>query len=344
MRVLFRVDASVTIGSGHIMRCITLAKALLKQGAACHFACRNNEGHLLDLLQQAGFKTLSLPAELYCEDDDALATLGLITEPYQLLVIDHYQLGQRYGRLMRQRCQNIMVIDDLANRPLDCDLLLDQNLLPNMDSRYRSLVPASCQQLLGPRYALLREEFYQQHGPRKSNHLLVSFGGSDEQNLTSLAIEAIASLKSFPITADIVIGLNNPWQVSIKQQCAQLSNVKLHIQTDAMAVLMQKAQLMLGAGGATHWERCVTGLPALVVTVAENQLATTQYLDKLGACVWLGSPANISKKTMAEKIEYYMQQPELLLSISKAAKTIISHDAGTPFIVKQILNLVAEKT
>jgi spore coat polysaccharide biosynthesis predicted glycosyltransferase SpsG len=101
---------------------------------------------------------------------------------------------------------------------------------------------------------------------------------------------------------------------------------------------------MLGAGGATHWERCVTGLPALVVTVAENQLATTRYLDKLGACVWLGSPADISKKIMAEKIEYYLQQPELLLSISKAATTIISNDAGTPLVVRQIINLVAEKT
>jgi UDP-2,4-diacetamido-2,4,6-trideoxy-beta-L-altropyranose hydrolase len=323
------------------MRCITLAKALLKQGATCHFACRNNEGHLLDLLQQAGFKTLSLPAELYCEDDDALATLGLITEPYQLLVIDHYQLGQRYGKLMRQRCQKIMVIDDLANRPLDCDLLLDQNLLPNMDSRYRSLVPASCQQLLGPRYALLREEFYQQHGPRKSNHLLVSFGGSDEQNLTSLAIEAVASLKSFPITADIVIGLNNPWQVSIKQQCAQLSNVKLHIQTDAMAVLMQKAQLMLGAGGATHWERCVTGLPALVVTVAENQQATTAYLDKLGACVWIGAYGDISSGIIADKVNYYLNKPEQLKAISEAAKRIIPQDAGTLQVVEQLTKSVA---
>lgn len=341
MRVLFRVDASVTIGSGHIMRCLTLAKALLKHGAICHFACRNNKGHLLDLLQQAGFKTLSLPAELYCEEDDALATLGLITEPYQLLVIDHYQLGQRYGKLLRQRCHKIMVIDDLANRPLECDLLLDQNLLPDMDSRYRSLVPAGCQQLLGPRYALLREEFYQPHCQRIPNHLLVSFGGSDEQNLTSLAIEAITSLKSLPVTADIVIGLNNPWQASIKQQCAQLSNVQLHIQTNAMAVLMQKAQLMLGAGGATHWERCITGLPALVVPVAENQQATTAYLDKLGACVWIGAYSDISPRIIADKVSYYLSKPEQLAAISEAAKRVIPKDTGTLQVVEQLTKSVA---
>lgn len=340
MRVLFRVDASVTIGSGHIMRCLTLAKALLKHGAICHFACRNNKGHLIDLLQQAGFKTLSLPEELYCEEDDALATLGLITEPYQLLVIDHYQLGQRYGTLLRQRCQKIMVIDDLANRPLECDLLLDQNLLPDMDSRYRSLVPAGCQQLLGPRYALLREEFYQPHCQTIPNHLLVSFGGSDEQNLTSLAIEAIASLKSLPVTADIVIGLNNPWQASIKQQCAQLSNVQLHIQTNAMAVLMQKAQLMLGAGGATHWERCVTGLPALVVPVAENQQATTAYLDKLGACICLGNTQEITLENINSQIDYLLSKPELLKEMSISAKRIITKNAGTPDVVNKVLSII----
>lgn len=344
MRVLFRVDASVTIGSGHVMRCITLALALQNHGATCHFACRNYQGHLLDLLKETGFQTFILPSELHTEYDDAFAIISLITEPYQLLVIDNYQLGQKYGQLLRQYYQKIMVIDDLANRLLECDLLLDQNLLPDMDSRYRSLLPENCLQLLGPRYALLREEFYQLHGPREPNHLLVSFGGSDEQNLTSTTVEAIASLKSFPVTADIVIGMNNPWRENLIKQCQQLENVQLHIQTHNMARLMQKAQLMIGAGGATHWERCVTGLPALVVTVAENQLATTQYLDKLGASVWLGSLANISKKIMAKKIEYYLQQPELLLSISRAAKKIIPNDSGTPLVARQILNLVAEKT
>lgn len=341
MRVLFRVDASVTLGSGHIMRCLTLAKALQKQGADCHFASRRCDGHLLAMLQQEGFHTFALPDELLSEEDDALATLAMVTQPYQLLVVDHYQLGKQFGQLLRQRCQKIMVIDDLANRPLECDLLLDQNLLPDMETRYRSLVPAGCQQLLGPRYALLREEFYQPHCQRIPNHLLVSFGGSDEQNLTSLAIEAIARLKSLPVTADIVIGLNNPWQASIKQQCAQLSNVQLHIQTNAMAVLMQKAQLMLGAGGATHWERCITGLPALVVPVAENQQATTAYLDKLGACVWIGAYSDISPRILADKVSYYLSNPEQLTAISEVAKRVIPKDTGTLQVVEQLTKSVA---
>lgn len=339
MRVLFRVDASVTIGSGHIMRCLTLAKALLKHGATCHFACRNNKGHLIDLLQQAGFKTLSLPAELYCEEDDALATLGLITEPYQLLVIDHYQLGQRYGKLLRQRCQKIMVIDDLANRPLECDLLLDQNLLPDMESRYHSLVPAGCQQLLGPRYALLREEFYQYHCSSKSNHLLVSFGGSDEHNLTALAINAIKQLKPRQVTADIVIGANNPWRIALEKQLASLPNMQLHVQCNNIATLMQRAQLMLGAGGATHWERCISALPALVVTIAENQQATTAYLNKLGACIWLGNATELTEAVLIEKIGYYLEKPELLQAVATAASSVTPADGGALAVVKELFAL-----
>lgn len=340
MQVLFRVDASIAIGSGHVMRCLTLAHALKKQGANCHFACSSTAGNLLELLQQAGFKTLSLSANLQSEQDDAIATLSLVTEPYQLLVVDHYQLGFAYCQQMRQRFAKIMVIDDLANRLHDCDLLLDQNLLPDMNNRYDQLLPAHCQQLLGPKYALLREEFYQQHAQRQANHILVSFGGSDAQNLTALAIVAIEKLKSLPVTADIVIGSNNPWRNTIAQLCNQSNNVKLHIQANNMAALMQKAQLMLGAGGATHWERCVTGLPALVITVADNQQATTAFLNKLGACVWLGTNSDISEKIILEELCNYLQKPELLASIAEAAKQVIPKNAGTPLVIEQLLNLV----
>lgn len=341
MKVLFRVDASVAIGSGHVMRSLTLAHALKKLGAECHFACATLAGNLITLLQQAGFKTFSLPANLPSEEDDASATLSLIADRYQLLVVDHYQLGKKYGQLLRQSCQKIMVIDDLANRPLDCDLLLDQNLYPDMQDRYALLVPIHCVQLLGPHYALLRDEFYLQHAKRTHNHILISFGGSDEQNLTTLVIKVISELKSPPISADIVIGANNPWRNKIEPLCSQLNNVELHIQTNNMAALMQKAQIMVGSGGTTHWERCISGLPALVITVADNQQATTDYLNQLGACIWLGKNSDITEEIIREKLCYYLQKPELLKLVAESAKNVIPKNAGTPLVIKQLLNLVA---
>lgn len=343
MKVLLRADASVSMGSGHIMRCLTLAKALTQRGAVCDFICRPHQGHLIDWLREQNVTVIMLPDTIDNEVDDARQCLNRLTTSYQLLVLDHYQLGQAYCQLMRARSDKILVIDDLANRQHDCDIILDQNLLPNSNERYQQLVPAHCRQLLGPRYALLRDEFYQ--SPSNSNgqpkHILVSFGGSDEQNLTTMAVNAIAQLKSEQVTADIVIGANNPWRAMLQQQVARLPNVQLHVQCNYMASLMYQARLMLGAGGATHWERCICGLPGLVVTVAENQQATTAYLDELGACVWLGQAAEMSAEFFAEQLCYYLSQPALLEEIGQRAKNLVPANAGTPLVVEQIFNVVA---
>ena len=341
MKVLFRADASVTLGSGHVMRCLTLAMALKQQGAEFDFICRPHEGNLIAWLNSQSVNVIILPDTIHNEVDDALQCLRSLTTQYQLLVLDHYQLGQAYCQLMRQRCHKILVIDDLANRQHDCDILLDQNLLPNNSERYQQLIPTHCLQLLGPRYALLRDEFYQGQSSPQPQHILVSFGGSDEQNLTSLAVNAIEQLKSQQVTADIVLGANNPWRAMLQQQVARLPNVQLHVQCNYMASLMHRARLMLGAGGATHWERCICALPGLVVTVAENQQATTAYLDELGACVWLGQAAEMSAKFFAEQLCYYLSQPALLDEISQAASNIVQMNTGTPIVVKQILTMVA---
>lgn len=339
MQVLFRTDASITLGSGHVMRCLTLAKALTKQGANCHFICRKISGNLIDFIRQQGFTVFVLPAQLNSEQEDAQQTLVQLQQPYQLLLLDHYELGYAFCQLLRQRCKTVLVIDDLANRSHDCDLLLDQNLLPNANSRYAGLVPKHCKQLLGPHYALLRDEFYQTSASKQQNHILVSFGGSDEHNLTALAINAIKQLKPGQVTADIVIGANNPWRVTLEKQLASLPNMQLHVQCNNMAALMQRAQLMLGAGGATHWERCISALPALVVTIAENQQATTAYLDKLGACIWLGNASDCTEALLIEKIGYYLEKPELLQAVATAASSVTPADGGALAVVKELLAL-----
>ncbi|WNO61805.1 UDP-2,4-diacetamido-2,4,6-trideoxy-beta-L-altropyranose hydrolase [Rheinheimera sp. MMS21-TC3] len=341
MKVLLRADASVQIGSGHIMRCLTLAQALRQQGAECHFVCQQSEGNLIDYIVEQGFVVFTLSGTTQDELLDAKQTLAQLTQQYQLLVVDHYELAKAYCTALRQQCRQIMVVDDLANRAHDCDILLDQNLSPKLEQRYAGLLPKHCLQLLGPRYALLRQEFYQSTDPRSDSHILIGFGGSDEQNLTSLAIAALQQLKLTPITADIVIGANNPWRTEIEQQVAGLPNVKLHIQCNYMATLMHKARLMLGAGGTSHWERCICNLPGLVVTVAENQQATTAYLDHLGACVWLGQAAEMSAEFFAEQLCYYLSQPALLDEIGQRAKNLVPAHAGTPLVVEQIFKVVA---
>lgn len=340
MNVVFRVDASIQIGSGHVMRCLTLAGALQQHGLFCQFVCRELNGHLSDYITSLGFSVKRLPSDISDEITDAQHSLAQLTGYVQLLVVDHYQLGATFCLAMRPRCQYIMVIDDLANRPHHCDVLLDQNLLPQPEQRYVNLVPAGTQQLLGPRYALLRSAFYQTTSRNNPSHILVGFGGSDEENLTTLAITAIQSLKSFDVTADIVIGANNPWQAMLAAQISTAPNLTLHVQTSAMATLMSQATLMLGTGGSTHWERCIVGLPGLVVTIADNQLDTTAYLQTLGACVWLGSAQSVSAHRFAEQLAYYLQRPAQLAEIRQRAMALVPKHAGTPLVVEHLLALL----
>lgn len=347
MNVVIRCDASVNIGSGHVMRCLTLANALassLTTTANIHFICRAEPGHLASLIEQHGYKvSLLSAASPLTEAGDARQSLAVISADCQLLIIDHYALAASYSQQLRQRCHNIMVIDDLADRQHDCDLLLDQNLVPDAESRYQQRVPEHCQQLLGPRYVLLRPEFYQPHTPsfsQRDNHLLVFFGGADPFNLTKMAVQALSELKFPGLTADIVIGATHPLRTELEHSCAALPGVSLHVQCDYMARLMYQARLMLGAGGASHWERCKCALPALVVTVAENQQATTAYLARLGACVWLGQAAEMSAGYFAEQLRYYLAQPTLLSKISSQAATLVPATAGTQAVVSTIKKLV----
>lgn len=320
------------------MRCLTLAKAL----ASCAditFICRAETGHLADLIHQQGFKVQLLAADIpLIQHQDAHQTINCIDGLYDLLIIDHYQLAAEYETPLRPHCSHIMVIDDLANRQHDCDILLDQNLLPNAELRYQGYVPAHCQQLLGPKYALLRDEFYQASPhPTEKNHLLVFFGGADADNLTSQTLLALQQLKFSACPVDIVIGANNPAKAQVTKLCQQLPTVKLHVQCNYMAKLMQQAQLMIGAGGSTHWERCYSGLPALVVTVAENQRATTRYLAELGACVWLGDTPDITSALLVKEISAYLAQPEQLNTMTRQAKNIIPAQAGTRLVVDTLL-------
>jgi spore coat polysaccharide biosynthesis predicted glycosyltransferase SpsG/RimJ/RimL family protein N-acetyltransferase len=183
--------------------------------------------------------------------------------------------------MLRQSASRILVIDDIADRKHDCDVLLDQNLYADMEKRYTGKVPVHCQLLLGPRYALLRDEFrvlHEQIKPRSGGvkRILVFFGGVDANNYTGIAIAALSNVDIPELHVDVVIGVQHPQREQIKDVCAQYGFI-CHVQTDKMAELMSKADLAIGAGGAATWERCCLGLPTLAIFTADNQ--RTQLFD-----------------------------------------------------------------
>jgi len=291
MNIAFRTDATSQIGTGHFMRCLTLAEGLKQRGASICFVSRELPAYLRDMLAAKGMEFAALSCEVTAAQADGLAHshwLGTSQErdaqasiqvlaglSWDWLIVDHYALDRRWESAMRGVTQKIMVIDDIADRQHDCDVLLDQNFYADMVTRYTGKVPSHCELLLGPRYALLRDEFRklrEKVKPRTGavNKILIFFGGVDADNCTGLAIKVLVEFDIKGLHVDVVIGAQHPRIEEIKTACIE-HEFACHVQTERMAELMAAADLAIGAGGSATWERCSLGLPALVFCTADNQ-------------------------------------------------------------------------
>jgi UDP-2,4-diacetamido-2,4,6-trideoxy-beta-L-altropyranose hydrolase len=348
MRIVFRVDASIQIGSGHVMRCLTLADGLRARGAQVCFVSRAMKGNLLQFIQSKGYKVNALPSPAsrlppltwnrhahWLEADwerDAEETRQILRgEDGEIdwLIIDHYALDRQWESRLRLHATRIMVIDDLADRPHDCDLLLDQNFYgPMQDGRYEGLVAGGCQKLLGPHYALLRPEF----GAARQNldrpdgtvkRILIFYGAMDSTGETEKALQAVIRLNHPDVAIDVVVGQANSRREFIRTNCAALAKVEFHCQIDYMAELMVQADLALGAGGTATWERCCLGLPAIVTTVAENQVPLTALAADEGLVLWLGSPADATTESLVHALETMLRSPALVKALSRRCRDFV---------------------
>ena len=305
MKVVFRADASLAMGTGHVMRCLALAQALKDNKVNVEFICRKHKGSLIDKIRSNRLNVHEL--EVLEEADDKLAHshwLGatqqqdaddcieiLKSEKIDWLIVDHYALDEQWQKKLKPYYEKLMVIDDLADRKHQCDVLLDQNF-GRSSQDYKDLVPTSAKFLMGSKYALLRPEFekYRQYSlNRRKNEkfkkLLVNMGGTDTDNITGKVIERlqIAKLpKDVEIT--IVMGKTAPHLSNIITSVNKLpygSEVKVDV--DNMAELMANADIAIGASGATTWERCCLGLPTIQLITAYNQEFIASKLNKINA-------------------------------------------------------------
>lgn len=313
MKIVFRADSSLQIGTGHIMRCLTLAEEITQRGGECHFICRSHAGHINDFVRERGYhvhELLSapqLPARpgrvdlahahwLGCSPElDASQSAGIVEQLQpDWVVVDHYALDERWERVLRGVGRKILVLDDLADRRHDCDLLLDQNLGRNADD-YSGLLPQTCLKLIGPHYALLRPEFGRlretslkgREGPTRKR-ILITMGGVDHINATG---EILLALKACSLGQDwaisVVMGAKAPWKDEVGMLAAQLpQSAEMLVNVNDMAARMADSDLVIGAAGGTAWERCCLGVPSLVVVLADNQWPGARALVKTGAA-WL---------------------------------------------------------
>lgn len=317
------------------MRCLALADELRRvRGATVNFICCDLQGNIASTVRQKGYKVhiLAQPCDdLISQRVDASQTKEVMGCKHDCdwLVVDHYSLDREWESQLRGYARQIMVIDDLANRPHDCDLLLDQNLYEGMEKRYENLVPSTCKQLCGPRYVLLRPEFqeWKERLPRvigDVRRIMVFFSGSDPTNETLKALQAVSIFDRPDIVFEVVCGAANPYKPEIEQLSGQLPNVTCHRQVANMAELMARADLAIGAGGGAMWERCYLGLPAITMVTAENQLKTTEAVARKGAILYAGKAEDISCEDLAEIIAGTVNDVPRLEKVSAAALAVMA--------------------
>lgn len=351
MKIAFRTDASLQMGSGHVMRCLTLAEALRAQGAQCHFISREHPGYLLEVIRQRGHTVTALPASqlspatendsvlqpahaawLGCDwQTDAAQTVAILaTLQPDWLVVDHYALDQRWEEALAPHYRQLLVIDDLADRPHRCDLLLDQNL-GRQPQDYAGLVPAHCQVLTGPHYALLRPEFaalrpyslQRRQAQPALRQLLITMGGVDQPNATGQVLQA---LKTCALPQEgritVVMGLTAPWLQNVRELAVQMPwPTEVVVNVNDMAQRMADSDLAIGAAGSTSWERCCLGLPTLLVVLAANQQSGALALEAAQAARLIGSVNDIVTQLPLAVAELIESERQSRMSLAASAVT-----------------------
>lgn len=365
MRIAIRTDASSVIGSGHVMRCLTLAQGIrqVSPDIEIFFICRNHQGSLIAHIESQGFlvSSLSPPSNqskypeqnsIYerwlgdSQSNDAADTISILRDKQiDWLIIDHYAIDEMWEKQLRAYASSVMVIDDLAERKHDCDVLLDQTL-GRTPASYEHLVPEGCRLLLGTEYVLLRPEFLSTRKQlelndsrfQKVNHILISLGGVDRDNLTKDVILSLdkgvkQGLLASSLTVTVVLGAISPHVKSVQALVEQVG-FKLVVKTNVsdMAELMAQADLAIGAAGATSWERCCLGLPTILFVLAENQEEIARQLV-MKKVVW--SCSKESLESLPESI--HKITGEELRVYSRNAMELVD-GCGVDRVVKAVLN------
>lgn len=289
LRVAIRADASAVIGTGHVRRCLALAHALAQCGADVRFVMHPLDGTSAALMQPENFPVIWLDNGLPPEDAQAAASAMDTFNP-QLVVVDHYGVGAAWHIAVRSRfaCK-VAVIDDLADRPLIPDVVIDPNFHPDPRAKFSTLLPAGTVLLAGPRFALLSQAY--EHGPRYSfsgvvRSIGIFMGGTDVGGATGAALLGCREVAGFAGPVEVVSSSLSPHFDQLQRLCARWPDTTLVADLPDLAAFFSRHDLQVGAGGGATWERCCVGVPTVACLVAENQRTVLPHLEALGALVW----------------------------------------------------------
>lgn len=327
--VLIRADSAPEIGAGHIARSLVLADALREAGAQVTYACRNYEGAFIGYIQRKDLIVRSLPAFNAPKKDKISTWLGadvkqdieqsFAGETYDLVIVDHPAADAGWQYAARRYAKKIFCIDDEARGEFDCDILLNQNLVPA--DAYAGKTSPRCQLLTGPQYALLRAEFAElrkRAQPRAAlKNVLIIMGGGDPARINEKVIKNL----SLALQVTVVVGDQYKNYDALKLFCDR-KGYELLQQVDNMAELFLKTDFCIGAAGNTSWERCCLYLPSALFMLSENQRMLAENLAAADACRYLGPVEEFDFAGIDELLGSLLEKPELLREMSEKAGSL----------------------
>lgn len=324
-QILFRAEASVEIGTGHVMRCLALAQQWRAGGGRAVFVQASLPPGLAARLADEGFEIMALGTKVGGEAD-ARATVELARRVGAgWVVADGYDFDALWQRFVKSAGLRLLVLDDFGHADhYHADLVLNQN--QSATARLYAGRDAQTRLLLGPQFALLRQEFVaavpRERPAQLPGRILVTLGGSDSANVTRLVIEALAAFDD--LEAVVVIGAGNPHRVALQSMVNALAkNIRLEVNPPSMAALMRWADLAITAGGSTVWEIARLGLPALTIVTAKNQVAIARALHAHGSVVNLGEPGDLSAHTIAGVLRGLRHDPVRLENMSRLGRQLV---------------------
>lgn len=325
--LIIRADASLAMGTGHVMRCLALAQAWRHTGGSCTFAMSDPPLAIRELLRAEGCDVLQFDSSAGSEEDAReLANLCRFLEA-DFVVVDGYQFGARYQACIKEQNVTLLIVDDNGHaEAYSADLLLNQNAHASTDL-YRNRAPYT-QLLLGPAYAMLRHEFtgwktWQRKVTPVGRNVLVTMGGSDPGNVTASVVRALRQLQLDGIFVKVLVGPSNPHRFSLSHE---LSDAKTQFEfvssTTEMPELMAWADLAISAAGSTCWEMCFLGLPAIIIPIAENQRRSAERLDATGAATQI-SATEAASNVLTENVEKLLLSSVQREKMSNIGRTLV---------------------
>ncbi|WP_201576096.1 UDP-2,4-diacetamido-2,4,6-trideoxy-beta-L-altropyranose hydrolase [Psychrobacter okhotskensis] len=354
----FRVDAAAHIGTGHLHRCITLACELKNLSIRCVFFVRQFECDLLGVILDNNFEYVIIGQSVgYRFNDDHTQWLGVsqkqdaqnfieVATNYDLtlLVIDHYSIDSIWESNVKEKLAlPILVIDDLANREHNCEMLLDQNYWPDMSQRYIGLTSDSCQYFLGPKYALLKPVFNKliqgnMLFKQPNDSILVNFGGVGNYKLWQVVLPALIKCNTFNF--HVVTGkLPSDEYTYLSNWVESSSHIYIEEITNKMPELMSVSVYSLGACGSTVWERFCLGLNSALIDVADNQKELVKYLDYQGLIDYLGSLQTITTEGTINFISNLRLDSECYVARKSQIQALVD-GLGSKRIASHIIKII----